>query len=132
MPGKDIWAWKKGNPQLKLIDNSQAGCDGNAFVSRNAAWRELMARAQSGDGPAYHQLLIKVTPYLRHMAARYHRSAHDIEDTVIENTIIENTVIEDGVQAILPTILGAAALITGPGGIFGRRMLSWVAPSDRR
>src|SRR4051812_37628110 len=45
-------------------------------------WGELMARTQAGDQPAYHQLLTQITPYVRSIAARYHRVAEDVEDTV--------------------------------------------------
>lgn len=41
-----------------------------------------MARAQSGDGRAYRQLLTAITPYLRRLVARYQRSPHDVEDIV--------------------------------------------------
>jgi RNA polymerase sigma-70 factor (ECF subfamily) len=45
-------------------------------------WGELMARTQAGDQPAYHQLLTEITPYVRSIAAKYHRVAEDVEDTV--------------------------------------------------
>lgn len=45
-------------------------------------WGELMARSQAGDARAYHQLLSEITPYVRSIAAKYHRVAEDVEDTV--------------------------------------------------
>lgn len=50
--------------------------------SPDSKWAALMARAQAGDGPAYHQLLTEITPYLRRMVAQHHRSRQDVEDTV--------------------------------------------------
>jgi RNA polymerase sigma-70 factor (ECF subfamily) len=41
-----------------------------------------MARAQGGDQAAYRQLLTEVTPYVRSIAARYHRAREDVEDAV--------------------------------------------------
>jgi len=45
-------------------------------------WAGLMARAQGGDAAAYRALLAGVAPYLRKMAARYHRERQDAEDAV--------------------------------------------------
>jgi RNA polymerase sigma-70 factor (ECF subfamily) len=45
-------------------------------------WAALMARAQDGDAQAYRRLLAELAPYLRAMAARYHRDRRDVEDTV--------------------------------------------------
>src|SRR5258706_11551131 len=45
-------------------------------------WGALMARAQTGDQVAYRQLLTEITPYVRSIAARYHRVREDIEDAV--------------------------------------------------
>jgi RNA polymerase sigma factor (sigma-70 family) len=50
--------------------------------NRDLDWAILMARAQDGDGAAYQRLLQEITPYLRSLAARRHRSADDIEDAV--------------------------------------------------
>jgi RNA polymerase sigma-70 factor (ECF subfamily) len=47
-----------------------------------SAWGALMARAQAGDQAAYRQLLIEITPYVRSIAARYHRLREDVEDAV--------------------------------------------------
>lgn len=41
-----------------------------------------MALAQSGDGMAYRRLLEDIAPYLRSLAAKCHRDASDVEDTV--------------------------------------------------
>jgi RNA polymerase sigma-70 factor (ECF subfamily) len=46
-----------------------------------------MARAQSGDSAAYRRLLEEITPYLRSLAARYHRGSSDIEDA-IQDTLL--------------------------------------------
>ncbi len=45
-------------------------------------WGALMARTQAGDQRAYHRLLTEITPYVRSIAAKYHRMAEDVEDTV--------------------------------------------------
>src|SRR5258707_12830026 len=41
-----------------------------------------MARAQAGDAKAYRHLLSAIAPYLRALAARYHRAPQDVEDSV--------------------------------------------------
>lgn len=41
-----------------------------------------MARAQDGDTAAYRHLLLAIAPYLRALAARYHREPQDVEDSV--------------------------------------------------
>ena len=51
-------------------------------VTDDAAWSALMVRAQQGDKSAYHQLLTKITPFVRALGARYARSQEDLEDTV--------------------------------------------------
>jgi len=45
-------------------------------------WAGLMARAQMGDAAAYRRLLVAIAPYLRALAARYHRTHQDVEDSV--------------------------------------------------
>jgi RNA polymerase sigma-70 factor (ECF subfamily) len=45
-------------------------------------WSDLMARAQSGDGTAYRQLLQEAAPYLRSLAAGKLRDPSEVEDTV--------------------------------------------------
>jgi RNA polymerase sigma-70 factor (ECF subfamily) len=45
-------------------------------------WAALMARAQTGDRAAYHRLLTEITPYVRSIATRYHRTREDVEDAV--------------------------------------------------
>jgi RNA polymerase sigma-70 factor (ECF subfamily) len=45
-------------------------------------WAGLMAQAQDGDAAAYRHLLAAIAPYLRNLAARYHREKQDVEDSV--------------------------------------------------
>jgi RNA polymerase sigma-70 factor (ECF subfamily) len=45
-------------------------------------WSILMAHAQAGEQGAYRRLLEEITPYVRSLAARCHRDARDIEDSV--------------------------------------------------
>src|SRR5262249_30438091 len=45
-------------------------------------WAALMAAVQTGDAAAYRRLLTAIAPYLRGIAARYHRERADIEDSV--------------------------------------------------
>lgn len=45
-------------------------------------WSDLMARAQTGDGAAYRQLLREIAPYLRSLVARRQRDPSEVEDTV--------------------------------------------------
>src|SRR5258708_26430489 len=45
-------------------------------------WAILMARAKEGDAAAYRYLLSAIAPYLRALAARYHRVPQDVEDSV--------------------------------------------------
>jgi RNA polymerase sigma factor (sigma-70 family) len=51
-------------------------------LETTSAWSALMARAQAGDQAAYRQLLTEITPYVRSIAARYHRAREDVEDAV--------------------------------------------------
>jgi RNA polymerase sigma-70 factor (ECF subfamily) len=51
-------------------------------LTDDAAWSALMVRAQQGDKSAYHQLLTKITPFVRVLGGRYARSREDLEDTV--------------------------------------------------
>jgi RNA polymerase sigma-70 factor (ECF subfamily) len=70
-------------PSLKLVGKDDAGRpEGSASVTRDVDWSILMARAQEGDGAAYHRLLQEITPYLRSLAARRYRDANDTEDAV--------------------------------------------------
>lgn len=74
---------KKGNPHLRVIGRSQPVHDNQGGrTSRDVEWSIFMARAQAGDGRAYHQLLTEIAPYLRQLVRRHHRSPHDVEDTV--------------------------------------------------
>ena len=47
-------------------------------------WTALMAAAQQGDETAYRTLLEAMVPYLRSIAARWHREPRDVEDAVQE------------------------------------------------
>lgn len=74
---------QKGNPLLRVVGESQTGQRGNnASANRDVEWSIFMARAQTGDGRAYSQLLTEITPYLRLLVGRHHRSPQDVEDTV--------------------------------------------------
>jgi RNA polymerase sigma-70 factor (ECF subfamily) len=69
-------------PSLKLV-----GTDGNDAaqagpIIRDVDWSILMARAQDGDGAAYHRLLQDIVPYLRSLASRRHPDPNDVEDAV--------------------------------------------------
>ena len=55
--------------------------DSEAFRGEDE-WAGLMARAQEGDAAAYRRLLAAIAPYLRALAARYHRAPQDVEDSV--------------------------------------------------
>ena len=51
-------------PSLRLVGKDDAGRPGGlASVTRDVDWSILMARAQEGDGAAYHRLLQEITPY---------------------------------------------------------------------
>ena len=73
-------------PSLKVVgtDGSGAtyGADHAEPIVRDVDWSILMARAQDGDGAAYHRLLQDIVPYLRSLAARRHRDPNDAEDAV--------------------------------------------------
>jgi RNA polymerase sigma-70 factor (ECF subfamily) len=70
-------------PSLRLVGKDDPGRpEGSASVTRDVDWSILMARAQEGDGAAYHRLLREITPYLRSLAIRRHRDANDAEDSV--------------------------------------------------
>src|SRR5258706_852128 len=45
-------------------------------------WAQLMASAQEGDAAAYGRFLAASAPYLRALAASYHRARQDVEDSV--------------------------------------------------
>ena len=49
---------------------------------RDLDWSILMAHAQAGEQEAYRRLLKEITPYVRSLAAKCHRDARDIEDSV--------------------------------------------------
>ncbi|MDE5444846.1 sigma-70 family RNA polymerase sigma factor [Bradyrhizobium sp. CSA207] len=73
-------------PSLKLVESDSSGgaCGANRAepIIRDVDWSILMARAQDGDGAAYHRLLQDIVPYLRSLAARRHRDPSDVEDAV--------------------------------------------------
>jgi RNA polymerase sigma-70 factor (ECF subfamily) len=54
----------------------------SAKHSGEGEWAALMARTQEGDAAAYRHLLAAIAPYLRALAARYHRAPQDVEDSV--------------------------------------------------
>ena len=54
----------------------------NGARGRGLDWSILMARAQAGEQDAYRRLLEEITPYVRSLAARCHRSSSDVEDSV--------------------------------------------------
>jgi len=70
------------SPSLKLVgtDGSDAALAGP--IIRDVDWSILMARAQDGDGAAYHRLLQDIVPYLRSLASRRYRDPNDVEDAV--------------------------------------------------
>ena len=73
-------------PSLKLVgtegSDGACGADHAEPIVRDVDWSILMARAQDGDGAAYHRLLQDIVPYLRSLAARRHRDPNDAEDAV--------------------------------------------------
>jgi RNA polymerase sigma-70 factor (ECF subfamily) len=73
-------------PPLKLVgtDGSRGANSATQAgpIIRDVDWSILMARAQDGDGAAYHRLLQDIVPYLRSLAARRHRDPNDVEDSV--------------------------------------------------
>ena len=73
--------WPAHQPGGKMTERSEAGSSG-ARADDSAAWSDLMARAQDGDGLAYRRLLEEVTPYLRSLAARHRVLSGETEDTV--------------------------------------------------
>ncbi len=79
-------------PSLKLVGTDGAGgacgADQAGPVIRDVDWSILMARAQDGDGAAYHRLLQDIVPYLRSLAARRHRDPNDVEDAVQDVLLI--------------------------------------------
>ncbi len=73
-------------PSLKLVGTDEGsspyGANHAEPIVRDVDWTILMARAQDGDGAAYHRLLHEIAPYLRSLAARRHRDPNDVEDAV--------------------------------------------------
>jgi RNA polymerase sigma-70 factor, ECF subfamily len=74
---------QKGNPLLRVVGESQTSRRAdNTSAKRDVEWSIFMARAQAGDGEAYGRLLTEITPYLRLLVGRHHRSPQDVEDTI--------------------------------------------------
>ncbi len=63
---------------LTLVEGGVAAPGG----LREVDWSILMARAQDGDAVAYRRLLEEIAPYLRSLAAKWFRSADEIEDAM--------------------------------------------------
>jgi hypothetical protein len=85
-------------------------------------WAGLMARAQEGDAAAYRHLLAAIAPYLRALAARYHRVPQDMEDSVQDILLT--------VHAIRHTGCGAKAG-SGRGRFFLRPSMKPLPPLKR-
>lgn len=66
-------------PEAPTRERASSAKDARA---RALDWSILMAHAQAGEQDAYRRLLEEITPYLRSLAARCHRDARDIEDSV--------------------------------------------------
>jgi RNA polymerase sigma-70 factor (ECF subfamily) len=83
-------SWKRVSPLTVVADSAFVRSDrghqpieaGVQAPARDLDWSILMARAQSGDDMAYRRLLEDIAPYLRSLAARRHRDASDVEDSV--------------------------------------------------
>ncbi|TXI07911.1 MAG: sigma-70 family RNA polymerase sigma factor [Rhizobium sp.] len=73
-------------------------------------WTMLMARAQGGDAASYLRLLREITPYLRSLAAKYHRDPRDVEDTVQDILLTIHSVREtyDPSRPFGPWLVGIA------------------------
>src|SRR5258708_273845 len=68
-------------------DSGDGGCGTRPLPGR--AW---MGRAQGGDRAGYHRLLTEITPYVRSIAARYHRTREDVEDAVQDVLLSVHTI----------------------------------------
>jgi len=66
--------------------------DSGARLAAGAQWADLMAAAQAGDRAAYHRLLTEITPYVRSIAGRYHRTREDVEDAVQDILLSVHTI----------------------------------------
>ncbi len=83
-------SWKGVSSLAVVADSASVRSDGRhqpiesgtRAPARDLDWSILMARAQSGDDMAYRRLLEDIAPYLRSLAARRHRDASDVEDSV--------------------------------------------------
>src|SRR5258708_36613536 len=69
-------------PPLKLAGTDGSDAAQAGPIIRDVDWSILMARAQDGDGAAYHRLLQDIVPYLRSLASRRHRGPNDVEAAV--------------------------------------------------
>lgn len=63
------------------VSRSETGSGGYSPTGE-PDWSILMARAQNGDSNAYRHLLEEITPYLRSLARKRHRTSYDAEDAV--------------------------------------------------
>ena len=70
---------QRPRPYLRLVANIASSQE---MGMRQIDWSLLMVRAQAGDGVAYKQLLVDVTPYLRSLTARRFQAQSDVEDVV--------------------------------------------------
>lgn len=81
-------SWKRVPPLTVIADGAPRRPDGRprpiegSKQARDLDWSVLMARAQSGDDIAYRRLLEDIVPYLRSIAAKRHREASDVEDSI--------------------------------------------------
>jgi RNA polymerase sigma-70 factor (ECF subfamily) len=84
--------------RITVVADSEATRDagpeapGVRASARDIEWSILMARAQSGDATAYRRLLEDILPYLRPLAARWHRDPRDVEDTVQDILLTLHTI----------------------------------------
>ena len=98
---------QKGNPLLSVVEGAPRQRGGNVSGDRDVAWSVFMARAQAGDGRAYNQLLVEITPYLRRLVGRHHQSPQDVEDTVQDILLTIHSVrhIYDATRPFTPWLL---------------------------
>lgn len=96
-------------PRLTLVAEVPSGPRASGRA-RDVDWSTLMARAQGGDGDAYHRLLTEITPYLRSLAARHHRAPTDVEDAVQDILLTIHAVREiyDPARPFKPWLLAIA------------------------
>ena len=73
---------REGSTDSEEKASSSAAGSGGYSPAGEPDWSILMARAQSGDSSAYRRLLDDITPYLRSLARKRHRTPYDAEDAV--------------------------------------------------